>query len=306
MPVNIDEHHLQMLANTFGCAVGKLTSAYLGLPLGTTKPTIQDLTPIVDQIERRLNASARFLDYGGRLQLVNSVHSTLPNHYLSFLEVHKTIIKVADRSRRHCLWSKEEGPSNIHSLAARPLVCKPKEKGGLGIIDFQVKNQALFLKLLHKFYTRRDIPWVKLVWSLYSNTVPAHAQSKHGSFWWQDIFSLIDIYRGITSSQIGHGDTVLFWKDHWNIDQLLCDRFPRLFSFALNEDISVADFIRSEDQFQFFALPLPVQVYEELSALLNITRELGNMPVRCTGKKLTFGQKCWHQPNFAPKCIATG
>jgi hypothetical protein len=87
--------------------------AYLGLPLGTTRPSVQDLTPILDQIERRLNASARFLDYGGRLQLVNSVLSSLPNHYLSSLKVHKTIIKIADLSRRLCLWAKEEGSSII-------------------------------------------------------------------------------------------------------------------------------------------------------------------------------------------------
>jgi hypothetical protein len=55
-------------------------------------------------MERRLNASARFLDYGERLQLVNSVLSSLPNHYLSSLKVHKTIIKIADRSRRDCLY----------------------------------------------------------------------------------------------------------------------------------------------------------------------------------------------------------
>jgi hypothetical protein len=47
-----------------------LPFAYLGLPLGTTRSSVQDLSPIADQIERRLNASARFLVYGGRLQLV--------------------------------------------------------------------------------------------------------------------------------------------------------------------------------------------------------------------------------------------
>jgi hypothetical protein len=94
MPVNVDVYQLHMLANTFGCKVGTLPFAYLGLPLGTTRPSVQDLTPIVDQIERRLNASARFLDYGGRLQLVNSVLSSLPNHYLSSLKVHKSIINM--------------------------------------------------------------------------------------------------------------------------------------------------------------------------------------------------------------------
>jgi hypothetical protein len=114
--------------------VGSLPFTYLGLPLGTTRPTIQDLTPIVDHIERRLNASARFLDYGGRLQLINYVLSTLPNHYLSSLKIHKTIIKKFDRSRKHCLWAKDEYSESVNSLAAWSLVCKPKNKGGLGIL----------------------------------------------------------------------------------------------------------------------------------------------------------------------------
>jgi hypothetical protein len=57
-----------------------------------------------------------------------------------------TIIKIDDRSRRHCLWAKEEGMTSPHSLAAWSLVCKLKQKGGLGIIDFQIKNKALLLK----------------------------------------------------------------------------------------------------------------------------------------------------------------
>jgi hypothetical protein len=67
MPVNVDNDRLSLLAETFGCATGTLPFNYLGLPLGTTRPTVQDLTPIVDQVERCLHASARFLDYGGRL-----------------------------------------------------------------------------------------------------------------------------------------------------------------------------------------------------------------------------------------------
>jgi hypothetical protein len=66
MAINIDEQNLAHLANVFGCATGSLPFTYLGLPLGTTRPSVQDLSPIVDQVERRLNASARFLGYGGR------------------------------------------------------------------------------------------------------------------------------------------------------------------------------------------------------------------------------------------------
>ena len=65
MPINISADRLHALADTFGCSVGSLPFAYLGLPLGTTRPTMHDLTPLMSQIERRLNASARFPGYGG-------------------------------------------------------------------------------------------------------------------------------------------------------------------------------------------------------------------------------------------------
>jgi hypothetical protein len=68
------------------------------------------------------------------------------------------------------------------------------------------------MKQLHKFYSKADVPWVHLVWSLYGEEVP-HAKSKRGSFWWGDIFSLVDDYRSISQCKLGNGSTVLFWKD---------------------------------------------------------------------------------------------
>jgi hypothetical protein len=129
--------------------------------------------------------------------------------------VHKTVFKIVDQARRHCLWAKEEDSSSVNSLAAWSLVCRPKNRGGLGIINFEVQNTALFLKQLHKFYCKMDLPWVKLVWSLYSPNASSHAQTRRGSFWWRDVFSLIDIYMRITLCKIGGGGTVLFWKDFW-------------------------------------------------------------------------------------------
>ena len=84
--------------------------------------------------------------------------------------------------------------------------------GGLGILNLQLQNEALLLKQLHKFYCKEKIPWVDLVWSLYSTAVP-HAQTVKGSFWWRDIFSLVDKYRSITSCTVGNGSSILFWKD---------------------------------------------------------------------------------------------
>jgi hypothetical protein len=103
IPIKVSEEHLHSLAATFGCAVGQLPFTYLGLPLGVTKPTIQDLSPLVGLVERRLNASARFLGYGGRLEFVRSVLSTLPSFYMSSLKIQKTVINICNRAQRHCL-----------------------------------------------------------------------------------------------------------------------------------------------------------------------------------------------------------
>jgi hypothetical protein len=69
------------------------------------------------------------------------------------------IIEFIDRARRHCLWRKSEDREvKTYSLAPWDLVCRPKKKGGLGILDLEV--QALLLRYLQKFYHKYDIPWV--------------------------------------------------------------------------------------------------------------------------------------------------
>jgi len=64
IPINIDETSLSQLAAAFGCQVGKLPFTYLGLPVGTTRPKIVDLLPLVDCMERRLTARSCFLTQG--------------------------------------------------------------------------------------------------------------------------------------------------------------------------------------------------------------------------------------------------
>jgi hypothetical protein len=47
VPINIDTDHAQALAQSFGCKVESLPFTYLGLPLGTTRPSVNDLMPLV-------------------------------------------------------------------------------------------------------------------------------------------------------------------------------------------------------------------------------------------------------------------
>jgi hypothetical protein len=52
-----------------------------------------------------------------------------------------------------------------------------KEKRGRGIL-------ALLLKHLDKFYNKKNIPWVNLIWNThYSNGEIPHVTRDRGSFW---------------------------------------------------------------------------------------------------------------------------
>lgn len=80
LPINISKERLDHLARTFGCSKGSLPFTYLGLPLGLTKPKIQDFLPLVNKCERRLGGISSMLNQAGRLQITNAVLSALPTY----------------------------------------------------------------------------------------------------------------------------------------------------------------------------------------------------------------------------------
>lgn len=129
--------------------------------------------------------------------------------------------------------------ARTHSLAAWHLVCRPEKKGGLVVPDHKIQNQALLLKYVHKFIHKADVPWVMLIWHKYYEDMPPHAKPRCGSFWWRDIFSLMDVYTGITTCVPGARDTILPRKDLWGTEGLMQDSYRCLFSFAREEDISL-------------------------------------------------------------------
>lgn len=93
------------------------------------------------------------------------------------------------------------------------MVQKPKSKGGLGIINLSMQNDALLLKQLDRFYRKEDIQWINLIWQKYYLEEVPHLAREKGSFWWKDILRLHVKFRGIACCIPNKGDTVGFWDD---------------------------------------------------------------------------------------------
>jgi hypothetical protein len=62
------------------------------------------------------------------------------------------VIENIDRTRKHFLWRGNNPEKKGGNLLAWHMVQKPKHKGDLGIINLRLQNDALLLKILHKFY----------------------------------------------------------------------------------------------------------------------------------------------------------
>ena len=266
LPINVPDDKMQHLAAVLGCQVGTLPFTYLGLPMGTTKPKFVDLLPMMDKIERKLSSFSNFLSYSGRLEMVNTAITPITTYAMCTIKLPVGVIENIDRMRKQCLWRGNDPNKKGGNLAAWPMVQKPKHKGGLGVINLRLQNDALLLKQLHKFYNHHNIPWVHLIWAkYYTNKVP-HGSREVGSFWWKDILRLNLIYRNIATCALGDGSTVLFWGDTWSQD-ILAMKFLRLFSFTLYADVSVKQMVETGFLDEVFQLPLSEEAMLEFMML---------------------------------------
>jgi hypothetical protein len=143
MPINVSQDKMQHLANTFGCQIDSLPFTYLGLLMGTTKPRIEDLSPIMDRVERRLSAYSTWLSYSSRLQMVNSAITPIVTYTLCTIKIPKGFIDNIDHARKQCLWGGSDDSTKGGNLVAWPTVMKPKEKGKILLNPPPIKGGLL-------------------------------------------------------------------------------------------------------------------------------------------------------------------
>jgi hypothetical protein len=170
--------------------------------------------------------------------MVNSVLSSLPTFYMSSIKVPIDILNQIDKYRRHCLWRGGDVNAKKPPLTAWKLVCRPKNRGGFRVIRLHLQNEALLMKNLDKFFSKADLPWVKLIWPQYYSNGKIPENEMRGSFWWRSVLILLDNYKGIAKVDSGSGDTILFWQDLWN-GQVLKLTYPQLHSSTKTDKVTL-------------------------------------------------------------------
>ena len=136
------------IVSPLGARLAALPCKFLGQPLSLRKLRKVDFQALLDRIASRLACwKAKLLSATGRLVLLNAVLSILSVYWISVHAMPAWVRKEIDRLRRAWLWRGEETCHGGHCKVAWSRICRPRELGGLGIVDLDRFGTALALRL---------------------------------------------------------------------------------------------------------------------------------------------------------------
>ena len=97
--------YVEELASELGCKVGSLPTSYLGLPLGAKHKAIGVCDSVEERFRKRLASwKIQYISKGGRVTLIRSTLSSLPNYHLSLFRMPEKVCARLERIQRQFIW----------------------------------------------------------------------------------------------------------------------------------------------------------------------------------------------------------
>ena len=151
------------------------------------------------------------MSYVGRLILINFVLTSMLIFLLSFFEVPVRVRKRLDFYRSRFFWQSDENKSK-YRLAKWDILCRPKDQGGLGIENLQVKNICLLSKWLYRMSVEEEGVWLQLLRNkyLHSKTLAQVTAQPHDSPFWKGLMRSKATFFNRSKFVIGNGNTTRF------------------------------------------------------------------------------------------------
>jgi len=196
LPIQCSGDDLLVVQAHLPCEIQNFPCKYLGLPLSIKKLTRSQLQPIIDRVADQLPGwKADLLNRAGRAILVQHVLTAMLIYVASALDLPPWCLKAIDKIRRNFLWRGRKEANGGHCLIACPKVARPKELGGLGILDLQRFSWAL---RVHWLWLGKTEP--ERLWSAFP--IPVHNCAK-------------SLFAAAVHSEVGNGANTKFWTDRW-------------------------------------------------------------------------------------------
>lgn len=190
---------------------------YLGCPEHFGRKKKDLFTSIVDRIRQRAKSfSNRFLSTAGKMTLLKSVLSAIPNHSMQCFKLPVSLCKRIQSVLTRFWWDSNTGERKMAWIAWDTMI-KSKKDGGLGFRDIQCFNDALLAKLSWRILESPNCLLARVLKGKYYHDqdflqATAPSSCSHG---WRGII----IGRNLLAKQlgwaIGNGEKVLAWDDDW-------------------------------------------------------------------------------------------
>lgn len=164
--VQHDEEKLLFYSEMFCCKTGTWPLKYLGVPISGSKLLVSDWAALVEKVQKRLDGwKGSVLSIGGRHTLINSCLTSTPIYHMSMYLLPLTVVEQLDKPRRKIFWQGGQQKKKYHMVRWK-LICRPKQKGGLGITNLRWLNTSLLCKWWWKLEHDSGI-WQQVVFGKY-------------------------------------------------------------------------------------------------------------------------------------------
>ncbi|KAJ9535280.1 hypothetical protein OSB04_un001622 [Centaurea solstitialis] len=227
--------------------LGVLPVRYLGVPLLSTKLFHKDCAGLIDKIKKRvLDWKNKSLSFAGRLQLINSVLSSISVYWASLFLLPVSVVKEIEKLMRRFLWSSGDAIKGKAKVSWKE-VCLPKGKGGLGIRSLKCWNKALLAKQIWKLIDNGESVWVKWMheYRLKGQNFWAVGAIHDASWFWRKVVRIRGMFREQFVHVLGDGKRTSLWFDAWHPAGPLCNFISKrdIYAARLSLDLRVCDMV---------------------------------------------------------------
>jgi hypothetical protein len=159
---------------------------------------------------------------------------------LSFFILPKGILHKLDYYRSRFFWQ-GDSEKKKYRLVKWSIVCSPKDQGGLGVHDLEVKNSALLGKWLFKLLTE-DGTWQTILRRKYigSKTLSQVVWKPGDSHFWAGLMATKNVFFRHGTFSIRNGAQIRFWEDAWLDNAPLSEQYPALYRIARRQGDTIA------------------------------------------------------------------
>lgn len=132
------------MRDSLSCKVENFPCRYLGIPFSIYRVRRADEQRLVDSVASRIpHWKGKLLNVAGRMALVKATLSAIPIHMAIALCLSPWALEQIDKRRRAFIWCGEQTISAGKCKVAWKTVCKPRDLGGLGVVDLWRAGVAL-------------------------------------------------------------------------------------------------------------------------------------------------------------------